>query len=130
MKTSRPYRPYEVLRVDVIEAWKDGQDTRGKGCPYYEVGDTFFIEHVALRKENIQTQSGMLCMAALADHIPFYRALLRGISPRELGIALSDDPSSGYLRCHDPSGKRQLPVKSATIIFKITPLPQREQIEP
>jgi len=126
LNKSRSYNPFEVLRVDVIEAWKDGQDTRRKGCPYYEVGDTFYIEQVALRKENIQTQSGMLCMAALADHIPFYRALLRGITPTELGIATSDDPSCGYLRCHDPTGKRRLPVKSATIIFKVTPLPQRK----
>jgi uncharacterized repeat protein (TIGR04076 family) len=123
MKNARCYSPYEVLRVEVTEAWKEGQDTRGKGCSYYEVGDVFFIEQIALRKENIQTRSGMLCMAALADHIPFYRALLRGITPVELGIAKSDDPSSGYLRCHDPTGKRCLPMKSATIIFKITPLP-------
>lgn len=127
MKNPRQYTPYEVLRVEVVEAWKEGQDTRGKGCPYYEVGDIFFIEQIALRKENIQTRSGMLCMAALADHIPLYRALLRGITATELGIAKSDDPFNGYLRCHDPTGKRPLPVKSATIIFKITPLPQRNQ---
>lgn len=123
MNNPRCYTPNKVLRVEVMEAWKEGRDTQGKGCPYYEVGDIFFIEQIALRKENIQTRSGMLCMAALADHIPFYRALLRGITPKELGIAKSDDPSSGYLRCHDPTGKRRLPVKSATIIFKITPLP-------
>jgi len=102
---SRQYKPYKALRVEVVEAWKEGKDTEGKGCQFYEVGDIFFIEQVALRRENIQTKSGMLCMAALADHIPLYRALIP------------------YLQCHDPSGKRCLPVTSATIVFKVTRIP-------
>ncbi len=120
---SRPYTPYKALRVEVVEAWKNGQDTRGQGCPYYEVGDVFFIEHVALRKENIHTRSGALCMAALADHIPLYRALLRGVTPLELGLTRPEDPDAAYLVCHDPSGKRRLPVESATIVFKVTRIP-------
>lgn len=120
---SSPYRPYSALRVDVIEAWKDGRDTKGVGCQFYEVGDVFFIEQIALRKESIQTKSGMLCMAALADHIPLYRALIRGVKPTDLGLARPDDPDAAYLQCHDPSGRRCLPVKSTTIVFKVTQIP-------
>lgn len=117
---SRQYKPYKALRVEVVEAWKKGKDTKEKGCPFYEVGDIFFIEQVALRKENIQTKSGMLCIAALADHIPLYRALIRGVEPIDLGLTTPEEPDVAYLQCHDPSGKRSLPVNSATIVFKVT----------
>ncbi len=117
------YQPYSALRVEVVEAWKDGRDTKGTGCQFYEVGDVFFIEQIALRKEHIQTTSGMLCMAALADHIPLFRALIRGVKPTDLGLARPDEPDVAYLQCHDPSGKRCLPVKSTTIVFEVTPIP-------
>jgi uncharacterized repeat protein (TIGR04076 family) len=120
---SRQYKPYKALRVEVVEAWKEGRDTKGKGCPFYEVGDSFFIEQVALRKENIQTKSGMLCMAALADHIPLYRALIRGVDPLDLKLTGPEELDVAYLQCHDPSGKRSLSVKSATIVFKVTRIP-------
>ncbi len=120
---SRTYKPYKALRVEVVEAWREGRDTKGKGCSIYEVGDVFFIEQVPLRRENIQTKSGMLCMAALADHIPLYRALLRGIKPIELGLTKPEEPDAAYLVCHDPSGKEELPAKSATIVFKVTRIP-------
>lgn len=120
---SRQYTPYQALRVEVLEAWKEGRDTEEKGCQFYEVGDIFFIEQVALRRENIQTKSGMLCMAALADHIPLYRALIRGVDPLDLGLTRPEEPNVAYLQCHDPSGKRCLPVISATIVFKVTRIP-------
>ncbi len=117
------FQPYRALRVEVVEAWKDGRDTKGAGCQFYEVGDVFFIEQIALRKEHIQTKSGMLCMAALADHIPLFRALIRGVKPIDLGLARPDEPDVAYLQCHDPSGKQRLPVRSTTIVFKVTPIP-------
>jgi uncharacterized repeat protein (TIGR04076 family) len=117
---SKRYKPYKALRVEVVEAWKKGRDTKGKGCQFYEVGDIFFIEQIALRKENIQTKSGMLCLAALADHIPLYRALIRGVKPLDLGLTNPEEPDAAYLQCHDPTGKKSLPVNSATIVFKIT----------
>lgn len=120
---SRQYKPYKTLRVEVVEAWKQGRDTGEKGCQFYEVGDTFFIEQVALRRDNIQTKSGMLCMAALADHIPLYRALIRGVDPIDLGLTGPEEPDVAYLQCHDPSGKKSLPVTSATVVFKVTRIP-------
>lgn len=63
-------------------------------CPVYSPGDQFVIlEGYKLRAEK------MVCMHSLASILPYYVALSRGVSPKELGLG---DSATAYVQCLDP----------------------------
>ncbi|MBC7231559.1 MAG: TIGR04076 family protein [Actinobacteria bacterium] len=66
-------------------------------CPAYEAGDTFRIERgFMLNSEK------PLCMHSLASLLPYYVALSRRISPKDLGLCREGDEA--FLQCLDPCG--------------------------
>lgn len=78
-------------------------------CPVYQQDDTFYI----VDGYKLKT-AGVICMHSLASIIPYYVALSRGISPKELG--LSKGNGEAYIQCLDPCEY----TGGGTVIFKIT----------
>ena len=88
------------LRVKVIEI---------KGnCPVYEVGDEFILlEGYKLRTEK------PICMHSLASIMPYYMALNKGISPKDLSLG---NERKAYVQCLDPCEY----TGGGTVILEIT----------
>ena len=78
-------------------------------CPIYKEGDEFIIEDGYKLKSNI-----VLCMHSLASIFPYYVALTRGVTPKDLG--LSKDNNKAYVECLDPYEY----TGGGTVIFEIT----------
>lgn len=78
-------------------------------CPLYKKEDEFYI----LDGYKLQTTS-LICMHSLSSIMPYYVALSRGISPKELGLSTSGN--GAYLQCLDPCDY----TGGGTVIFKIT----------
>ena len=77
-------------------------------CPVYNPGDQFAIlEGYKLRVERV------LCMHSLASILPYYVALSRGVSPKELGLG---DGATAYVQCFDPCEY----TGGGTVVFGIT----------
>lgn len=75
------------LRIRVVEI-------RGY-CPVYKKGDEFSIlDGFKLRTDTNQ----LLCMHSLASIMPYYVALSKGITPKELGLG----KEKAYVQCLDP----------------------------
>lgn len=78
-------------------------------CPIYKKGDAFSIlDGYKLKAE------GLICMHSLASIMPYYVALSKGISPKELG--LSKDDNEAYVQCLDPCEY----TKGGTVVFRLT----------
>lgn len=76
------------LVVEIVEV--KGQ------CPVYKKGDSFEI------KEGYKLDSEKeICMHSLASILPYYNALSRGVSPKELKLT-KDKEDVAYLQCLDP----------------------------
>lgn len=76
-------------------------------CPIHRPGDGFtIVEGYKL------TTTRPLCMHALASLMPYYVALSRGISPKELGLGESE---TAYVQCLDPCEY----TGGGTVIFEI-----------
>jgi len=90
-----------TLSVEVI-------DIKGS-CPIYKKGDTFYI----LDGYKLKT-SGLLCLHSLSSIMPYYVALSKGISPKDLGLSKTDGVA--YVQCLDPCEY----TGGGTVIFKIT----------
>ena len=85
-------------------------------CPVYEVGDTFEI------KDGFRLKSSKcLCMHSLAAVLPYYVALSRGISPRDLGLA--EKGNIAYVQCLDPCHL----TGGGTVVFAIEPMGEVEE---
>ena len=68
-------------------------------CDAYEVGDSFRVERGWLL-----VAERPVCMHALSALLPYYVALSRGVTPRELGLAREggEESDAAFLRCPDP----------------------------
>jgi len=66
-------------------------------------------------------ETDVVCFAAVLTFAPFYRPLVRGIKPEELGL------TKGYVTCHAPPLTR--PEAHGTVFFKIRQIPVEETIE-
>lgn len=87
------------LRVKVLEI-------RGY-CPVYAIGDEFTI----LEGYKLWTES-LVCMHSLASILPYYMALSKGVSPKELGLG---DAEAAHIQCLDPCEY----TGGGTVIFQI-----------
>ncbi|MEA1904878.1 MAG: TIGR04076 family protein [Candidatus Hadarchaeota archaeon] len=67
-------------------------------CPVYRLGDRIVIED-GFRLNLEETDA--VCMHSLASLMPYYVALSKGVSPRELGLAGEGDRA--YVQCLDPA---------------------------
>jgi len=75
-------------------------------CPVYKKGDTFFIlEGYKLKADK------PICMHSLASLIPYYAALSKGVSSKELGLG----KEKAYVQCLDPCNY----TGGGTVIFEI-----------
>lgn len=77
-------------------------------CPMYKRGDTFYI----IDGYKLKTE-GLICMHSLSSLMPYYVALSRGISPKELGLGTGD---VAYVQCLDPCEY----TNGGTVTFKLT----------
>ncbi|MDW8001422.1 MAG: TIGR04076 family protein [Deltaproteobacteria bacterium] len=77
-------------------------------CPVYKVGDEFYIIDGYRLKANFP-----LCMHSLASIMPYYVALSKGISPKELGLSKSE--GSAFVQCLDPCEY----TGGGTVIFEL-----------
>ena len=75
-------------------------------CPVYKKGDKIvFDEGYKLNLE----ETDAVCIHSLASILPYYNAIYRGISPKDMGLG------EGYVQCLDPMEY----TKGGTVIFKI-----------
>ncbi|MGM0366330.1 MAG: TIGR04076 family protein [Actinomycetota bacterium] len=79
-------------------------------CPVYKRGDQFIIEDGYRLKSPRD-----ICMHSLSSILPYYVALSRGINPKHLGLASSEDAEASYVQCLDPCRY----TGGGTVIFKI-----------
>lgn len=86
-------------------------------CPFYKKGSKITFCEPAILKE----ESDELCYGALLSFGPFYRPLVRGMCPEELGLG------DGYVSCHAPP--LVIPEAHGTVFFKIKQIPVEETPE-
>jgi len=87
-------------------------------CPIYNEGDKMVIVEPGI----IVQETDAICLSFLADLMPYYRGLSRGIDPKEMG--LKTDGALSYIECHDPGGKyRDYPTDGGTVLFEIRRIP-------
>lgn len=89
----------KILKIKVI-------DIKGN-CPVYKAGQVFYI-----KEGYILETSNTLCMHSLSSMMPYYVALSRGISPKDLGLG---DKNKAYLQCLDPVER----TGGGTVTFEI-----------
>lgn len=86
-------------------------------CPFYKKGSRVtFVEPGIVMEE-----TDAVCFAAVLTFAPFYRPLIRGIKPEDLGL------TEGYVTCHAPPLVR--PETHGTAFFRIRQTPIEETIE-
>jgi len=89
------------LKIEIIEI---------KGnCPVYKKGDEFYI----LDGYKLKARE-LICMHSLSSLMPYYVALSRGTSPKEL--RLGKNKHKAYIQCLDPCKY----TGGGTAIFRIT----------
>ena len=66
-------------------------------CPIYGVGDKLTIDD----RRVVVGQGEPLCNVALSSVMEYVQLLEDGVSPKELGLARSDDGDYAYVRCVD-----------------------------
>lgn len=87
-------------------------------CPIYREGDKMTIVEPGI----ILEETDAICLSFLADLIPYYRGLSRGIDPKEMGLKTEGDVA--YIECHDPGGKYpDFPTDGGTVLFEIKRIP-------
>jgi uncharacterized repeat protein (TIGR04076 family) len=80
-------------------------------CPVYKVEDKITLKDGYKLEVN---ETDNLCMHSLGSIMPFYNALAKGISPKELGLS-KEEGKVGYIQCPDP---REC-TGGGTVIFEI-----------
>ncbi len=86
-------------------------------CPFYKKGHRVtFVEPGIVMEE-----TDAICFGAVLTFAPFYRPLVRGIKPEELGL------SKRLITCHSHPLNR--PEAHGTVFFKIKQVPVQETIE-
>jgi len=87
-------------------------------CPVYEKGDRMTIVEPAI----IVEETDAICLSFLADLLPYYRALSRGVNPEKMGLKTEGDKV--LIECHDPGGKyADYPTDGGTVVFEIRRTP-------
>jgi len=87
-------------------------------CPIYKKGDKMTIVEPAI----IPEETDAICLSFLADLIPYYRGLSRGIDPKRMGLKTEGDLA--YIGCHDPGGQYpDYPTDGGTVLFEIRRIP-------
>ena len=76
-------------------------------CPIYKLGQEFYIKEGYILESSIK-----LCMHSLTSIMPYYVALSRDITPKDLNIG---DKNKAYIQCLDPVEK----TGGGTVIFEI-----------
>jgi uncharacterized repeat protein (TIGR04076 family) len=76
-------------------------------CPVYKRDDSFLI----VDGYKLETDKP-ICMHSLASIMPYYVALGKGVSPKELGLG---DKGKAYVQCLDPCKY----TGGGTVIFEI-----------
>jgi len=79
-------------------------------CPVYKKEDELIIENGYMLKVDKQTS---ICMHSLSSLVPFYIALSRGISSKELGLTKEEE--NAFLQCPDPCKF----IGGRTVVFEI-----------
>lgn len=87
------------LQIEVVEIQGE--------CPVYKKGDRFFIVDGFRLHSKIE-----LCLHSLSSIMPYYAALSRGVSARELGLG----KDAAFVQCLDPCRF----TNGGTVIFRIT----------
>ncbi len=93
-------------------------------CPFYKKGDKItFVEPGIVMEE-----TDAICYAFILNFGPWYRPLVRGITPKELGLTKNEE--EGYIACHAPPlGEVPEGAAHGTVFFKIKQIPIEETIE-
>lgn len=74
-------------------------DIKGN-CPVYKKGNKIVLEE-GYRVNLSKTDA--ICMHSLASILPYYNALSKGVSARELGLAgQSGENNKAHVQCLDP----------------------------
>jgi len=107
MKNEKQYKV--ILEVEKVE---DGI------CPPYVEGFKVVLDGGLLNKK----ESDALCVPMLCTFAPYWKALSRGKTPKELGMTSDEaDPSVGYFTCHVCPVNSTPPRQShANILFRVT----------
>ena len=80
-------------------------------CPVYRQGDVFYLREGYI----LDTQkSCSVCMHGLVSLLPYYTALSRGVSPKDLGLS-PDKEQPARVQCLDPCEY----TGGGTVIFEI-----------
>jgi uncharacterized repeat protein (TIGR04076 family) len=86
-------------------------------CPFYHEGDKISFEEPGI----VMEETDAICFAAILTFAPFYRPLIRGISPEEMGL------TQRLITCHAAPLNR--PDSHGTVFFEIHQIPVDETIE-
>jgi hypothetical protein len=86
-------------------------------CPFYKKGDRVTFVEPGI----VMGETDAICFGGMLTFAPFYRPLIRGIKPEELGL------TDRIVTCHAPPLNR--PETHATVFFKIKQIPVDETIE-
>jgi len=86
------------------------KEIRGR-CPVHKVGDKIVVESPKI--DTAQTDT--LCVHALGSMLSMLVPLARGVSFKDLGLAV-EDGNIGYVQCLDPGPPYTL---GGTVIFEI-----------
>lgn len=91
-------------------------------CPIYHEGDKMVFIEPAL----IPEETDAVCFSAMADIIPYYRALCRGVSAKKMG--LREEDGEPIIECHDPCGLYpQYPTDGGSVAFAVRRIPITEE---
>jgi len=86
------------------------KEIRGS-CPVHKLGDKIIVESPKI----VTAKTDALCVHALGSMLSMVVPLARGVSFKELGLAL-EEGNVGYVQCLDP-GSPYTP--GGTVIFEI-----------
>ena len=89
----------KILRIKIV-------DIKGY-CPVYKRGQVFFIKEGYILETTIK-----LCMHSLTSIMPYYIALSKDITPKDLHLG---DKNKAYVQCLDPFKR----TGGGTVTFEI-----------
>ena len=89
------------------------EDIKGR-CPAYKKGDKVVLDRGF--KFNLK-ETTACCMHSLGPIMPFYCALAKGVPPKMMGLASSEDRggAKAYIHCPDPCEK----TGGGTVLFSV-----------
>lgn len=81
-------------------------------CPVYKIGDKIVLDD-GYRMNLVETTA--VCMHSLSSLLPYYNAIMKGIEPKDLGLARMEGGDYAYVQCLDPCNY----TGGGTVIFEI-----------